>query len=226
MMKREITEYKKKTLWITAIGIGFIVGVLSLLYLGAIIDEVKDYVFRNHFGKSATCKQCNYYFPDGVILHELAYIKEGIKPQKKNSGLIRLYSKKVLVKVDDNNYYRVAPLTHSMPFVLPKVVTFLDKLGMAYEEKCMKEDIPYYPFVITSLTRTKESVKALQRVNGNAVSQSAHLKGKTLDISYRTFNGYSRQLTLFVETVREFRKNNLCYVKFEKRQECLHITVR
>jgi hypothetical protein len=217
---------KKKRFWLVMLGVVLFIGVCSFPYRRAIKEEIKEIILPPPSGDFAECKGCNSSFPDGVIIHEMAYVREGIKPQQNNSGLVQLLRKKVLVEVEDNKYYLIDELTHSMPFVLPKVETFLDDLGKAYEKKCLKENVPYYQFVITSLTRTKQSVKELLGGNPNAISNSAHLKGKTIDISYQKFDGYTKQLELFIQTLREFRKNDRCYVKFEKKQRCLHITIR
>ncbi len=76
-----------------------------------------------------------------------------------------------------------------------------------------------------SLTRTIESIKRLIGIEDNAIENSAHLRGKTLDITIYGFNGYQQNLEAFVSALRELRNKNRCYVKFEK-NGCLHITVR
>lgn len=58
----------------------------------------------------------------------------------------------------------------------------------------------------------------------NSIKNSAHLHGKTFDVSYAAFTSNSRQLGLFIETISLLRRQNKCYVKFE-RNGCLHITV-
>jgi hypothetical protein len=60
--------------------------------------------------------------------------------------------------------------------------------------------------------------------NANAIENSAHLKGKTFDISYRAFAGNRKQSGAFIEVLRELRAEGKCYVKYE-RNGCLHVTV-
>jgi hypothetical protein len=217
---------KKKRFWLVMLGFVLFIGVCSFPYRRAIKEEVKELILPPPSGEYAECKGCNRYFPDGVVVHELAYFNEGIEPQKTNRGLVELLRKRVLVEIEPNSMYLLDELTHSMPLVLPKVVSFLDDLSKAYLQKCTDKSIPYYPFTISSVTRSEQSVKKLQGGNVNAISNSAHLKGKTIDISYQKFDGYAKQLELFIQTLREFRKNDRCYVKFERKQRCLHITIR
>jgi ribonuclease HI len=62
--------------------------------------------------------------------------------------------------------------------------------------------------------------------NVNAVTNSAHLKGKTIDISYVRFGNNTAQLDALVKALKKMRKEDKCYVKYERTQGCLHITVR
>lgn len=60
--------------------------------------------------------------------------------------------------------------------------------------------------------------------NKNSIPESAHLKGKTSDVSYHAFGKNKKQSNAFVEALTELRNQKKCYVKFE-RNGCLHITV-
>ena len=70
--------------------------------------------------------------------------------------------------------------------------------------------------------------------NPNAVAVSTHQYGTTFDISYsrfirdqkenpRTFQNLSQLLS---EVLLEFQTQGRCYVKYEGKQSCFHITVR
>ena len=86
-------------------------------------------------------------------------------------------------------------------------------------------NIQLVPFTISSLTRTKTDVLELNRINKNAILDSAHLRGKTFDVNYRTFNHNKAQLKCFIASLSELREANRCFVKFEGKKGCLHITV-
>ncbi|MBU3675814.1 MAG: hypothetical protein FGM54_01330 [Chitinophagaceae bacterium] len=173
------------------------------------------------------CNSCNTYFPDNVKTQAKAYTKKGsgIQPQKHKSDLLRLVKKGELVPVEKSAYYELAHLSHSYPFVKPCVNTFLNTLSETYKKKCEARGLDYYPFEIVSLTRSIQSVRELTHDNPWAIKNSAHLRGKTLDINIYGFNGYQKNLDAFVSALRELRNKNQCYVKFES-NGCLHITVR
>jgi uncharacterized protein YcbK (DUF882 family) len=171
-----------------------------------------------------SCNNCNDLFDDNVKTHQIAYANESITPQNNNDGLNRLFRKGVLKNIESNESYLVRKLDHSKPLLMKKAVLFLDKLSMSYNQKCKMSQLYYIPFEITSATRTIQSVGKLSKSNNNAIENSAHLRGKTFDISYRAFSGYEKQLDLFISALNELKQQNKCFVKYE-RNGCLHITV-
>ena len=170
------------------------------------------------------CTDCDKLFNDGINAHKIAYKYEGIKEQKTDEGLIKLGKKNVLKPIENNGFYIVRNLTHSKPLLLPKAIDFLDKLSILYNKKCVENNIIYRQFEITSGSRSIESVKKLGEVNENSIESSPHLKGKTIDISWRAFGGNKDQLKLFISTLSELKNQRKCFVKFE-RNGCFHITV-
>ncbi|MFN5318649.1 MAG: DUF5715 family protein [Bacteroidia bacterium] len=167
---------------------------------------------------------CNTYFYDGVYTHEKAYRKDGIQPQKSLEDLDKLNENGILEEVENNDFFFVANLEHSRPFLLAKAYIFLNDLGMRYKENCDKNQLEYKSFKITSLTRSIESVNKLQKVNTVAIEDSPHLRGKTFDISYAHFGEHTAQLTQFIKALNEAKKEGKCYVKYEQSTGCLHIT--
>ena len=208
----------------------------SILLLGfALIIGVSAValVFRPSINQGITrspeddlCPQCDVLFTDGTDQHNKAYKKEGISPQQTFDDLESLRKKKVLIRVQSNSRYALAPMQHSKPLLLPKASGFLKKLSDRYRNECRKASVSYHPFTITSMTRCVESVKQLSETNSNAIEHSAHLRGKTLDIAYNSFVGRAAQKKAFIEALRQLRAEKKCYVKYEFNQKCLHITVR
>jgi uncharacterized protein YxeA len=172
----------------------------------------------------SNCPKCAKTFNDDVETHNLAYNREGIKPQIDFDALDKLHQKKVLVKLENNHLYTIKELEHSRPYLLPKAALFLEDFAKIYENKCRQKSLKYIPFEITSLTRSESSVKSLMIRNRNSIKESGHLKGKTFDINYSDFGGYRKQQELFLETLKELRNKRKCYIKYEK-NGCLHITV-
>lgn len=173
---------------------------------------------------NSNCPNCATLFNDWVEDHEKAYVREGIKPQQSFAGLQKLVDQRKLRHLKANSLYKFESLQHSKPYFLPKVQTFLADLANTYKFKCKSEKVKYVPFIITSGTRTKSSVNDLMKVNENSTENSAHLKGKTFDISYKSFGNNKKQRDLFINALAELKKKGRCYVKYE-RNGCLHITV-
>ena len=170
------------------------------------------------------CKDCDELFNDGVITQDLAYKKEKIKEQKNDDGLLLLEQKGILKEISSNENYTLSDLNFSQPLLMPKAILFLDQLTKLYQQKCTDNSIDYFPFEITSATRSIESVKRLTKTNRNAIDNSAHLRGKTFDVSYNGFYKHERQLDLFIASLYDLKRQNICFVKYEK-NGCLHITV-
>ena len=209
-----------------------IVMLISLVIAFIYRNQIKHLLYRCYYAleyringaDSPECKNCNEFFNDGIKAHESAYHKEKINEQQSDKGLIKLYKKGVLQKIESNNNYKIRKLYHSQPFLLPKAVIFLDTLSNAYHQRCEKEQLFYIPFEITSVTRTVESVARLTKNNNNAISESPHLHGKTFDVSYRAFYNNNKQKEAFFDALSSLQKQKKCFVKFE-RNGCLHITV-
>lgn len=169
------------------------------------------------------CKECDELFNDGVIAQEIAYKKEKIKEQKNDDGLLLLEQKGILKEISSNENYILRDLDFSQPLLMPKAIMFLDQLSKLYQQNCTEKSIEYIPFEITSATRSIESVSQLAKTNINARENSAHLRGKTFDVSYNTFYKHERQLSLFIISLKGLKNQNKCFVKYEK-NGCLHIT--
>ena len=200
--------------------------LIAYPYSGKIKRKFKALIgySRGGYGGSGNCPDCHVIFTDNVATHEKAFESEGIKPQKTFKGIEQLFHSGKLIKLKSNDSYIVRDAQFSRPYILPKAHNFIGKLSKNYAEQCQVEKIKYVPFTISSITRSIESVADLEDSNSNAIKNSAHLKGKTFDISYRAFNKNKQQTKAFIKVLKKMREDNTCFVKFE-RNGCLHITV-
>lgn len=141
-----------------------------------------------------------------------------------------------MVPIRDCKNYLVDPLTHSVPYLCPGAARELDAIGDAWAELLKRNDLPHYRFILTSVLRTQEDVKKLQKSgNVNASDKSAHCYGTTFDITYTRFEKGEKSDNYMVEDnlklalaqilLNEQRAGNI-YVKYEKKQACFHITSR
>lgn len=130
--------------------------------------------------------------------------------------------------------YYLDKLTHSYPFLVPEAAKLLRDIGMRFNELLWERGQSKYRIKVTSVLRTPETIKRLMNHNLNAVAVSTHQYGTTFDISYsrfirdqkenpRTFQNLSQLLS---EVLLEFQTQGRCYVKYEGKQSCFHITVR
>lgn len=205
----------------------FLMLIVGIKYPKQIKRIIKRIVRWEYFtNRDSSCEQCDILFQDGVSEQEKAFQSEGIKPKKSFAAIHKLIDKHVLREIETCEDYVVEPMDASVPCLLPKGVKFLKRLSQDYRALCIQQHLEYVPFRITSATRTTESVKTLQQNNGNAIENSAHLRGKTLDISYLTAKSQVEQKRLFIKALATLKQEGLCYVKYEVNMKCLHITCR
>ena len=176
-------------------------------------------------------------FGDLNDTHMAAAKKIGIKPLKDREAAEKLGGK--VMEIKNGDFYQVDSLTHSIPFLVPKASASLDSIGANFLDSLENKGLNPNQVIVTSVLRTQDDVKKLRRVNGNASANSVHMFGTTFDISYKRFfkvedpDGRPMQdvradtLKLVLsEVLRDLKKKDMCYVKYELKQGCFHITAR
>ncbi len=169
-------------------------------------------------------------FPDNQEVQIVAANKWGVKPVKNREDAER--RKKELVYVDASPYYHVDKLKSSIPYLVPRAAVLLQDIGQAFYDSLYMKGVPMNKLIVTSVLRTMDDVKKLQRHNLNATDNSCHLYGTTFDICYNRYHPvtqYVRDDTLkwvLSEVLRDKREEGQCYIKYEVKQGCFHITVR
>ena len=158
-------------------------------------------------------------------VHMSAARKLGITPLTSRDELQKYEDK--LVKLHNTRYYKIDNLTQSVPYMVPKAADFLTDLGKLMQEYNGTNS----RFVITSVLRTQADVKKLRRGNVNASENSTHCYATTIDITYNRFDvrGKTREGQLKEDLARalyDMQEKGYCYVKYEVKQPCFHITVR
>ncbi len=156
----------------------------------------------------------------------------GIKPVVSRKEAERLGRK--LREIETCKYYTVDKLTHSIPFLVPKAEDLLETIGENFIDSVKSKGASGYKIIVTSVLRPEEDVKNLRRRNGNASSNSAHRYGTTFDIAYTRFDHIDDKYEVpeahlkhaLAEVLLALKKANKCYVKYEVKQGCFHITAR
>ena len=144
-----------------------------------------------------------------------------------------------LQHITTNAFYTVDSLTHSIPYLVPGAANLLDSIGANFLDSLASKGLNPNKVIVTSVLRTKDDVKRLRRHNGNASLNSAHFYGTTFDVSWKSFQKVededgrplqdvsSDTLKLVLsEVLRDLKQANHCYVKYELKQGCFHITTR
>lgn len=139
-----------------------------------------------------------------------------------------------LRRIESCEYYLVDELTHSMPYLVEEAAGLLDDIGQAFHDSLQSRGGGAYRLKITSVLRTPASVARLRRRNANAVEESTHLYGTTFDISYAKFICDNDSLprsqedlkNLLGEVLYDLKQAERCYIKYERKQACFHITAR
>lgn len=171
-------------------------------------------------------------FNDSNYLHISTAEKVGIKPLGSLRDAWDAGSR--LVRLESCREYYLDNLTHSLPYLVPEAHKLLTDIGAAFKDSLQARGGGDYRIKVTSVLRTPRLVKRLRRRNRNAIDTSAHLYGTTFDISYAKFISDSTRVprtqedlkNLLGEVVYAMRDNGRCYVKYERKQACFHITAR
>ena len=162
----------------------------------------------------------------------------GVPPVKNREEAEKLKTK--LVKLEATDTYVIDSLTHSIPYLIPSAKELLDDIGRVFQDSLSAKGLNPYKLVITSVLRTEEDVAALSKRNVNASENSTHRYGTTFDLSYwryvkipdlrgRPYEDVPPEYlrATLSQVLKDFHdQGNRCFVKYEKKQNCIHITVR
>jgi hypothetical protein len=156
------------------------------------------------------------------------------RPPKNREDAASMRHKLVEIKTNEN--YIVDDLTHSVPYLIPSAKRELDAIGEEWADILARNGLPHYRFYVTSVLRTQEDVKYLQRSgNINSTTQSCHCYGTTFDLAYMRYDKVTRtrdyvhedNLKLVLgQVLLNHQRAGKIYVKYEWKQSCFHITVR
>ena len=127
--------------------------------------------------------------------------------------------------------YQVDELTHSIPYLVPRAEKLLKTIGRNFQDSLSSKGLSSRKIIVTSVLRTTGNVKKLRKKNVNASANSAHVYGTTFDVAYARYKGAEKEETdklksVLAEVLQDLRKQKKCYVRYEFKQGCFHITVR
>ncbi|MGI6242030.1 MAG: DUF5715 family protein [Prevotella sp.] len=175
-------------------------------------------------------------FPDLQDVQFASAIKWGVSPVTNRDEAESMKSE--LVYIASNPYFHVDKLKRSIPYLVPRASNLLHDIGSNFFDSLQLKGVPLHKLIVTSALRTKDDVVKLRGHNGNATENSCHLYGTTFDICYNRYKtveapGEPRRPVrndtlkyILAEVLRDMRESNRCYIKYEVKQGCFHITVR
>ena len=169
-------------------------------------------------------------FPDSQSVQIVAANKWGVRPVKNREDAEA--RKKELVYVGESPYYHVDKLNSSIPYLVPRAALLLQDIGQAFYDSLYMKGVPLNQLIVTSVMRSMEDVKKLQRHNGNATDNSCHLYGTTFDICYNRYHALDQEVRndtlkwVLSEVLRDIRRDKRAFIKYEVKQGCFHMTVR
>ena len=162
----------------------------------------------------------------------------GVPPVQNREAAEKLKTK--LVKLEDTDTYVIDSLTHSIPYLIPSAKELLDDIGRIFQDSLSAKGLNPNKLIVTSVLRTEDDIAALRKHNVNASENSTHRYGTTFDLSYcryvkiAEFRGrpyedvppeYLRAtLSQVLKDLHD--QGNRCFVKYEKKQNCFHVTVK
>ena len=178
----------------------------------------------------------NKIFRDGNDVHLSTASKIGINPLASRDGIEN--ASRELVAIDAECYsesFVLDKLTHSTPHLVPEAAALLEEIGYAFQDSLRNKHKTEYRVIVTSVLRTDADIKSLSKRNVNSIPDSPHRYATTIDISYARFSKIDEDAenvteydlkAVLTEVLRDFRDSGRCYVKYEIKQGCFHITAR
>ena len=155
-------------------------------------------------------------------------------PPQNRQQAAKMRNQLSLIKTNEN--YIVDSLTHSIPYLVPKAAAELESIGKEFADILQRNNLPHYRFYVTSVLRTKDDVKYLQKSgNINATTNSCHCYGTTFDLAYYRYDKVTRTREymhqdniklVLAQVLLNHQRAGKIYVKYEWKQACFHITVR
>lgn len=215
---------------IIAILIIFLIVVFSGMYFA--------YVFKPEIPYQVKNRKAISIFKDRNQTHLNVAIKNGIIPLDSRKEVENVQSQ--LKHIETNNFYKVDKLTHSVPYLTEGASELLTLIATNFQDSLKSKGYENHRIIVTSLLRTRNDVTRLQKSgNKNATTHSAHMYATTFDITYARFD---RMLTasaitkkrpsqkamhkILAEVLKDLKYQRKCYIMYELRQRCFHITSR
>ncbi len=190
-----------------------------------------------HYSRITGVRDYATAFPDVQDTQIVAALRYGVSPVANREEAERRKSE--LVYIGSDPFFDIDKgMNASIPYLVPRAAHLLHTIGRNYLDSLAAKGIPLHKVIVSSALRTEEDVARLVRLNSNASDQSCHRYATTFDICYNRYatveppREHRRQVAndtlkwVLSEVLRDLRSEGRCYVKYEVKQGCFHITTR
>ena len=221
---------KRQFIAVFFVVVALLAGIRQLVKTTAADEATLDTHYIHKPNRIRSVANYKTAFPDSQSVQIVAAEKWGVRPvQNRQDAEHRM---KELVYVGECPYYHVDRLSNSIPYLVPRAAVLLQDIGQAFYDSLYNKGVPFNKLIVTSVLRTIDDVAKLQRHNTNATERSCHLFGTTFDICYNRYHAVTRPVRddtlkyVLSEVLRDKRQEGRCYIKYEVKQGCFHMTVR
>ena len=206
-----------------------------MLFASLTISGIRIYSYLNpNLVTEPGHENYSAHFNDVQSVQIKAARKYGIEPLKDRSLASEAIKNHRIVHLRSTRNYQLAPMGHSIPYLTKNGADILNTIGKNFRDSLASKKLAPHKIVVTSVLRTDKDVENLMKHNNVAVKNSAHRYATTFDISYTNFindgmasNTDRNELKkVLAEVLRDLRDDKQLYVKYERSQNCFHITVR
>ena len=192
--------------------------ILKYIFIGLLIFLTCGCGGKKKQGEFRYFRNYQRTFNDLNDKHLKAARQWGIQPVTSDELLEEQMGK--LDKIGSCRYYQVDELTHSIPYLVPRAEKLLKTIGRNFQDSLSSKGLSSRKIIVTSVLRTTGNVKKLRKKNVN-----------TFDVAYARYKGAEKEETdklksVLAEVLQDLRKQKKCYVRYEFKQGCFHITVR
>ena len=213
--------------------------VLSIFVIGIIATILHQYYnqdTKNSIISDSPTQIELTIFKDWNNLHLEAGARYGVEPVEDRCEARKHIDR--LTHITSNRFYKIDNLTHSIPYLTTGADSLLKQIGKNCQDSLISKGYANHRIIVTSVLRTLNDVVRLrQSGNPNAAKNSAHSYATTFDITYIRFDkidssnnrknpSQKEMFMTLAQVLKDLKMQRKCYVLYEIRQRCFHITTR
>ena len=176
-------------------------------------------------------------FGDEAAVHLNVAKKAGVRPIETGTSIMRLGNR--VQEVKSTKAYQVDTLRTSLPYLVPKAKALLDDLGASFLDSLKAKGLNPNRVMVSRLFQATEQAELLQLANMKKKSLPPYCYGTTFDVCGNRFCQVEGPDSCYVqevradtlklvlsEVLRDLKKDDRCYIKYEFKEDCFQITVR